>query len=136
MNISILSRAALVLSLTACSHDLHLMKMEESLASYGAAIRWGQFERAADYQAGYQPPDLVFLKNIHVSSYNPIYRKEFDEGMRAEQVVEIRYYREDEGVEKSLTDRQSWRYDQKKKQWFLESGLPRFQQVDGTHSVP
>ncbi|QSA97054.1 hypothetical protein [Methylococcus sp. EFPC2] len=118
--------AILALGLTACSHDLHTMKMEEALANYGAAIRWGSFERAADFQSVRRALDSKSLQDIHISSYDPIYRKELDEGDRAEQIVEIRYYREDEGVEKSVTDRQAWRYDREKQQWFLESDLPKF----------
>lgn len=127
MSIRITLWAILAFSVGACSHDLHIMKMEESLTSYGSAIRWGQYERASDFLAVHQTPDLAFLRTIHVSSYDPVYRKELDGGRRAEQTVEIRYYREDQGVEKSVTDRQLWRYDQEKKQWFLESGLPNFE---------
>lgn len=126
MSIQTARWAILAFGLTACTHDLHLLKMEESLTSYGAAIRFGMFERAADFQAVRKAPDLKALKEIHVSSYDPVYRKELDDGNRVEQTVEIHYYHEDQGVEKSITDHQSWRYDKEKLQWFLESGLPKF----------
>jgi hypothetical protein len=99
------------------------------LTSYAAAIRWGRFESAADFMApSPRPPalDSAWLKNIHVTSYEVLYRKNLEKGSLIEQNVEIRYYHEQSGVEKTLLDRQRWRYQEKQNTWALESGLPAF----------
>ena len=116
------------LSLLGCSHDLHIMKTEEEMSSYGSAIRWGLFEKAADFQPPEKrtPVNMDFLKDIHVTSYSPTYRSEEDANSIIKQTVEIRYYREQTGVERTITDRQTWRFDKEKGRWFLESGLPTF----------
>jgi len=123
-----LGLACLCLAATACSHDLGLMKMEDTLASYGSAIRWGLFEKAADFQEPQNRTrlDLGYLKNIHVTSYDPVYRQEHKGSNFLRQTVEIRYYQEQTGVEKTITDRQSWRYDKERGEWLLMSKLPDF----------
>jgi len=113
-------------AMMACSQSTHLMKMEETLSSYGGAIRWGLYEKAADFQARKDEPplDLSYLKTIRVTGYDPVYRKETKDIVQ--QTVEIRYYQEQTGVEKTLTDHQTWRYDEEKGLWLLESSLPSF----------
>jgi hypothetical protein len=104
------------------------MKMEDNMNSYASAIRWGEFEKALQYQnpAKRSRLDLAWLKNIHVASYDVVYKKENLGGNIFEQTVEIRYYNEQIGVEKSLTDRQVWRYDEDKQKLMLETDLPTF----------
>lgn len=118
--------ACLYLTLQACSHDTFFMKIESSLSGYGSAIRWGLYQKASEYLAQRQALNLASYKNLHVTSYDPIYRHEFDDHETIEQTVEIRYYLETDRVEKSITDHQTWRYDQDKSAWLLQSGLPKF----------
>ncbi len=105
-----------------------IAKMEDTLNSYGAAIRWGQFDKARDFQSPAQRTrlDEAWLKNIHVSSYDPVYRREAEGSKVLEQKVAIRYFNEQDGVEKVLTDRQLWRYYEDKGKWMLETELPVF----------
>jgi hypothetical protein len=113
--------------LTGCSHDFRLMKIEETLNRYGEAIRWGMFQTAMDFQAGKSLPlaDLKKYKEIRITSYEPIYRHEKEEGHLL-QTVEIRYIHENDLVERILTDQQQWRYDRKSDRWLLETELPIF----------
>ncbi len=110
------------------SGPIHLAKMEDTLGNYGAAIRWGQFEKARDFQTPSHRTrlDEAWLKNIHVSSYAPVYRREAEGSHILEQKVEIRYFNEQDGVEKALTDRQLWRYYEDTGKWMLETDLPDF----------
>lgn len=116
------------LVLTACSHDYHLMKVEEQLGSYGAAIRWSLFKRAMNFYA--KPPspmpDWQALKNIKVTGYQPLFRDEPGDGNVVLQTVEIRYVHLDDVVERTLTEEQHWRYDDDQSRWLLESGFPAF----------
>lgn len=116
------------LVLAACSHDFALMKLEDQLAGYGAAVRWGLYQRALDYLARVPEPvpDFRLLKNIKVTSYQPVFRKEETGEKKLRQTVEIRYVHLEHLVEKTLIDEQTWTYDEDRDRWRLESGLPAF----------
>lgn len=116
------------LLLTACSHDYQLMKTEEQLNGYGAAIRWSLFKRAADYLA--EPygneSDWTALEKIKVTAYQPKFRDLFPSGKVLTQTVEIRYMTGGGVVERTLTDEQRWRLDEIQDRWVLETGFPKF----------
>jgi hypothetical protein len=44
--------------------------------------------------------------------------------MTAQQVVEIRMFNKNRGIEKTILDQQEWRYNEESKRWLLHSGLP------------
>lgn len=98
--------------------------------SYGAAIRWGEFERAQEFQTASKRTrlDLEWLKNIHVSSYEVMHKVgDLGEPNDFEQTVRIRYYIEPAGAEKTITDRQLWRYDEDLDRMMLDTPIPVFQ---------
>jgi hypothetical protein len=117
------------LLLTACSHDYQLMKTEEQLNAYGAAIRWNLFKRAVDYLATppHPAPNWTELDQIKVTAYKPTFRDLYPSGMYATQTVEIKYIPANSVVEKTLVDEQRWRFDEARDRWVLESGLPKFE---------
>jgi hypothetical protein len=119
----------LTLVLTACSSGpIRIAQVEDTINRYGAAIRFGEYERAQEFQppAKRKPLDLNWLKNVHVSSYDITYRKENQGGNVYEMTVNIRYFIEPYGVEQTLIDHQVWRYDETRKTTILESDLPVF----------
>ena len=131
MAFSRLSRAlALVTSvlLAACSHDYQLMKTEEQLHGYEAAIRWNLFKRAMDYLASppTPSPDWRALDQIKVTGYKATFRDLFPSGKFLLQTVEIRYLPAGSVVERTLIDEQRWRFDEDRDRWLLETGLPKF----------
>jgi len=116
------------LALTACPHDMDMLKMNEQLDAYGAALRWSRYDQALDSLA---PPlraqyRLQTFGDVHVTSYNPLHQQESGNGSMLSQKVEIRYLLGNSGAEKSLIDQQTWLLDQEKNKWFLQSGLPNF----------
>ncbi len=119
---------ALSLALTACSHDYHLMKMEEQLNSYAGAIRWSMFKKSLDfYEHPPSPmPDWQALRDIQVTYYQPMFRDILSDGNLVLQTVEIRYVRSNNVVERSITEDQRWRYDENKNRWLLQTGFPQF----------
>jgi hypothetical protein len=120
---------AACLALISCWHSTHLMKMEDELTNYGEALRWGLYQKAGDFRSPLKRTriDLGQLKNIHVTSYTPIYRDEPNGSSTIyKQTVDIHFYDESTGIERSLTDNQTWRYDKDRDHWFLETGLPKF----------
>ncbi|MGZ8216089.1 hypothetical protein [Methylomagnum sp.] len=116
------------LALTACSHDYLLMRTEEQLHSYEAAIRWSLFKRAAEYLAdpSKSAPDWKKLDRIKVTGYQAKFRDLFPSGKVLTQTVEIRYLTSSGVVEDSLVDEQRWRFDDLRDRWLLETGLPKF----------
>lgn len=124
----ILPALSIIVLSTACSHDTGLMRLEERLTSYGEAIRWSRFELASDFQTprAHSPTPIDVSKDIHVTGYDPVYRHESEDGKTVNQTVELSYFREQTGIVKQLTDRQTWTFDGKKGQWFLDSPLPDF----------
>ena len=128
MKINLLAWALPCAMLLACTTDVFLMKRDDTFNRYASAIRWGGFEEAQ----GFQDPavrtklDLAWLKTIHVSGYEIFYVKDDTSSKLVELTVKINYYNEQEGVDKSLTDRQVWIFNEEKNKWILESSLPAF----------
>ncbi|MFM8330793.1 MAG: hypothetical protein ACKN9T_03810 [Candidatus Methylumidiphilus sp.] len=130
MNINLPSAALLALLASACtSGSLQAVRNEDTLNGYASAIRWGEFEKAQDFQnpAHRARLDLAWLKNIHIASYNVLYKKEERDSHVLEQTVEIRYFNEQIMVEKILTDRQIWHFYEDRNKYMLETDLPAFQ---------
>ncbi len=117
---------ALIILLSACSHDYDLMKMEEQVSGYGSAIRWNLFKKAVAYldPPPLRAPDWNRLAEIKVTSYSPQFRDVLPSGKVMMQTVEIRYIPPGSVVEKMVIDQQRWRFDEDDQRWVLESGLP------------
>ncbi len=129
MKIKLSALALLAALLAACSSGpVHLAQIDDTVNSYGAAIRFGEFEKAQEFLAPSKRTrlDLAWLKNIHVSSYDIVYRKENLGGNVHEMTVHIHYFVEPSGVEQVLVDHQIWRYDETLGKIMLESDPPTF----------
>jgi len=119
---------ALTALLSACAHDYDLMKMEEQVSGYGAAIRWNLFKKAVTYLAvpPARSPDWKALAETKVTAYTPQFRDTLTSGKVMMQSVEIRYIPPGSVVEKTLIDQQRWHFDDDTGRWMLETGLPPF----------
>lgn len=128
MKFNLMALTAGAAILLACTSDIFLMKRDETLNRYAMAVRWGEFEKAREFQlpAFRKPLDEAWLKNIHISTYDTVFTREDATGKSVEQTVEIHYFNEQAGVEKSLTDRQVWRFDEDAERWVLMTDLPTF----------
>jgi hypothetical protein len=117
------------LSLAGCSHDYQLMKTEEQLNGYGAAIRWNLFKRAVAYLAAppHPSPNWKYLDQMKVTGYKPTFRDLYPSGKVATQTVEIKFIPPDSVVEKTIIDEQRWHFDEARDRWVLDTGLPKFQ---------
>jgi len=105
--------------------------LDGTLRAYEKTIRWGQFETANSYREGAAsqspPADLAALVEIRVSSYEVMERTVAPDKSQAMQTVTIKYYHSDHPIERTIMDRQEWRYDALKRAWYLNGGLPAFQ---------
>ena len=103
---------------------------EKTSREYRLAIRWGDYERAAAFvKPGKDqvPPDVKGLKDVRVTDYEEKQVKmEASDRLRIKNTVEIRYYRESNPVERSLSETQVWEYEPNIEKWVLTSGLPKF----------
>ncbi len=121
--------ALLALTVSACtSGPIHLDRIDETLNRYGGAIRWGEFQKAQEFQNPSKRTrlDLDWLKNVHVSSYEVVYKKHDPNSNIREQTAQIRYFLENSGVEKTLIDHQLWLYNEESGKLILETDLPTF----------
>lgn len=101
--------------------------------NYEAAIRWFDFDAADSFRKDSinrsNPLDFKHLKRIEVISYEVkkiIPTEDEKQITRVVQVVEIKYYKVDDLVIKTIIDNQSWEYDAVSESWFLTSEFPEF----------
>ncbi|MBW1896033.1 MAG: hypothetical protein JRI47_03150 [Deltaproteobacteria bacterium] len=97
--------------------------------SYGQAIRWGQWYVAKAFVKDPEVADLTdvgVLKKFQVISYDLLDADVSDDKTEAMQAIGIKYYHAERLKEKSLVDRQEWKYDEEDKTWYLKTGLPDF----------
>lgn len=123
----------LLVLMTACASSSGDRARQNALAEYGAAIRWGEFDRAQDFvdpihRAEHPITDLdrERFKLIQVSGYEVKHATATADGLQ--QTVEIRVINKLTQSERILTDRQTWRWDEAGKRMWLMSGLPDFSQ--------
>lgn len=130
--LSLALAAMAVLTLTACPSSSKITKsLDLTLAQYEKAVRWSEWEVATNHlapsfleQNPLSPLDMDRLRLFRVTQYNIRSTTPFDAGTGLSQVVEIRMFNRNRAVERSLIDRQEWRYDADTERWFLHSGLP------------
>ena len=128
-----LALAAVLCAVTiaACSGNQVDQSRGEAFKQYETIIRWSQWDAAADFIAPEylaENPisrlDMDRLRLFRVTSYTVRSTGVYDEGMTAQQVVEIRMFNKNRGIEKTILDQQEWRYHEESKRWLLHSGLP------------
>jgi hypothetical protein len=100
--------------------------------AYEKAIRWREYGLAAGMReprkGTVEPFDPDRFKEIRVTRYQ-VTRREFTEDNKEATVTAIiDFYHERENRVKTITDRQSWWYDEEKERWFLDGDLPAFLQ--------
>ena len=107
-------------------------KLQETLYAYQSTIRWGDLTGALafvdpDLREKQAPSSLEErrLAQLQVAGYYVQGSQQVGEG-EYEQIVEIRLVNRNTQVERSVIDRQTWRWSVEDKAWWLTSGLPDF----------
>ncbi len=110
-----------------------LSSLDMTARQYGDAVRWGHYDVAIDFfkPGNTEGPDNFTpvasnIGNIKLTSYEPVNRTLSKDTFEAHQTVEIKYYLINQMIERTLLDRQIWRYDTEDDRWYLHSGLPQF----------
>ena len=121
----------LLVLLSACAGTGGDKVRQSALSEYGAAIRWGEFDRAQEFvdpihraEHPITELDRERFKLIQVSGYEVKHASATADGLQ--QTVEIRVINKLTQSERTLTDRQTWRWDEAGKRFWLMSGLPDF----------
>ena len=102
--------------------------LDSSIRSYERAIRWGGFQRAKSFHK--HSPVLSDIerrrmKFYRVTGYNVLQHNTPDK-FNSHLVVEIKYYKNDMLVIKSIVAKQHWKRDKEGKVWYLVSSFPKF----------
>jgi len=103
--------------------------LQESQYAWSAAIRWGDFEGAWNlvdpaYRKAHPMTQLEFerYKQVQISAYHDIGAQVGPTTAMRE--VQIGVINRNTLVEREARYTERWRYDEKAKVWWLESGLP------------
>lgn len=121
---------ALCVGCSAMTTQSESRALETTLVAYANAIRWGDFEQAlafVDKETLKEHPlsatDMERYKQVKVAAYT----EQPPEPVRAHevrQIVQISLVNINTQTERSIVDKQLWRYDEEGKHWHLISGLP------------
>ena len=122
---------AICMLLAACASTADKMdRLNSTLRGYEKALRWAKFDIAYSYhkwESKEQPSIPNHLKNIRLTNYGAS-NSSFDEKtMTAKQTVTINFYNKNNLRERSLEDKQRWKYFPDEKRWYLMSKPPSFQ---------
>jgi len=101
--------------------------LDKATRIYDNAIRWGDHDVANSLRK--QPaagPVPALLRQIKVTSLEPVNVSVSEDQLRVQRVVEIRYYNENSMKIVTLMDHQTWEYDAAAKSWFLLTPPPAF----------
>ena len=120
-----------ILLLAACATQERSQSLTSTLSAYGGVLRWGDFASAAQFV----DPKLRAehpLSDLDLARYKQVRVTEYDDGAgpvpisptEVQQTVRIGLVNIHTQSERTLTDHQTWHYDEKTKHWWLTSGLP------------
>jgi len=116
--------AALLTSCASADKDRHL---DITLIKYEKSLRWATLDDSSTYQK--DPEEITSaererMKSVKITGYRIISQNASENAYT--RLVEIFYYNESTAIERSLTVREDWIYDDDKSIWLLTSKLPRF----------
>ena len=104
--------------------------LDEIQYAYSAAIRWGDFEGAYNLvdpklREEHPLPDVDFsrYKQVQISAYRDLGGSPLASGEIVRE-IEIGVINRNTLAERTVRYRESWRYDEAAKTWWLTSGLP------------
>lgn len=114
-----------------CATDQRNQALITTLNAYANTLRWGDFQSALQFVdpkvRDAHPPsalDLARYQQVRVTDYDEGAGAVPDGDNQVRQLVQINLVNLNTQSERSVIDRQRWRYDPATKHWWLESGLP------------
>ncbi len=122
--------AVLVVSGCATATDKKKQSMDGALRLYEKSIRWGSYGDAQTLTDMPVPQEtLDRYEEIKVISYEVIRQDIVGDFEQLNQIVEIKFYHQQQGKILTVRDNQVWNYDKEREIWRLQTGLPDFMSV-------
>ncbi|AHX15636.1 hypothetical protein CH75_22180 [Dyella jiangningensis] len=123
--------ALATLPLVGCATQQRSDTLTTTLNAYASVVRWGDFhaaEQFVDPKVREEHP----TSSLEMARYDQYKVSGYDEGkgptphgdFEVTQVVQINLVNVNTQSERTITDRQTWHYDEAGKHWWLVSGLP------------
>jgi len=130
-NLSLLILTAALLAACVTQERRKNELLQNSLDTYGAALRWGDFQRAlslVDPEELPEPAQLGFLlerlRNIRPTDYQVVSTLPGPDPDTVVQRATLRFANRHTAVERTIQDEQVWRWDAEAERWWLTPGLP------------
>jgi hypothetical protein len=105
--------------------------LDPNLVSYQLAIRWNDFEAALSsldpeiqHEEDFSENIEAYYKDYQIVSYN-LKSVAWPSATIYQQRVEIGYVELNTQIVQKIVDKQTWRYDEVAKRWWLTTGLPK-----------
>lgn len=102
---------------------------EKVSKSYEKVMLDSDFETAhrfTDSEAVREAADLKAYEDFRIVEYHVKKGQVSDDKIKINQIAEVKYYRNDSLVVRTIRYEQLWKYDEVKKTWLLQTGLPVF----------
>ena len=129
MRLQLIFIGMLVLAGCAALESKSRLEQFDNLArGYAKALAWSDFAVAysATKAALEVPLPAAALKDIKITSYEPVSPLVEQDGKIIKRAARIRYVHISRMAERSLTMEEEWRYSDEASRWFLYSGFPEF----------
>lgn len=119
----------ILVSVVSCAISPGPMKvLDRSVKSYDRAIRWGDFARAKSFHK--DAPTLTDIERRRLKLYRvtdyTILRNDTPNEHNAYLTVDIKYYKNDRPVIKSVVVKQHWKREKESKIWYINTPFPKF----------
>lgn len=105
-----------------------MVLLDRTVNSYERAIRWGGFARAKSFHKN--APALSDLERRRLKFYRvtgyATLQNDTPDQHNSYLVVEIKYYKNDRPVIKTITVKQHWKREKESQLWYLDSSFPKF----------
>ena len=102
---------------------------EKVSRAYERIMLDSNFETAhgfTDLESVREEIDFTAYKDIKIVEYQVKKGWVSDDRIEVHQIVEVKYYRIDSLIVRTMRYEQLWKYDDVKKTWLLQAGLPEF----------
>lgn len=107
-----------------------ISRLETSLESYGAAIRWARYTDAYAFHLGkdgFRPPlELEEYDGIRVTNYQILEQTLSADQMEATVIAKISFYNDQTGVVTDIKHIQNWWYREEGRRWLVDATFPKF----------
>ena len=109
--------------------ETRMSDFEKVSKSYEQVMLDSDFEAAQGFTDPYavrEAVDLTAYEDFKIVEYQVKKGRVSDDKIKVNQVAEVKYYRIDSLVVRTIRYEQLWKYDEVKKTWLLQTGLPVF----------